>query len=178
MNNKNLTRIIKLQIVKDLITGFGYYTEFILHETSYNVKLSYDEYSDLANNMSLLTNSIIKPEDLMKSDDEKSNELLDLYSNLNVSYKLLNDTYGLSKDQSELLFKKLDETLLRNPQYYVFIPSLCDLIQQYILNNISKQVLINNFVMYNLNGSKTVFNKKLFYKIFYMVLNEFDKYIK
>ncbi|TXG85757.1 MAG: hypothetical protein E6R13_01715 [Spirochaetes bacterium] len=168
-------RILNLQLVYDIVTAFGHYTEFNLYKKSYNINTEYKDVEKLTPILSFITQTEINTSDLIQSEDEKINNLLNAYVNLEESYKKLKQ-YNLSKTKAKKIFKKLNKTILISPQYYLSIPHNCFYLKHYILNNITKNELINNFILFGFNNNKQM-HPKIFYKIYTNVLNEYKKCI-
>ena len=164
-------RLIKLQLVHDIVVGLGHFIEFNLYKKAYDKSLKYGDAENVSIILSFITNKKVLPEELIRSKDEQSNMLLDSFLNLKNSYSILKK-YGITKLQATKLFRKLQKTLLKLPDYYLSIPHNCEYLKYYILNLIDKETLIDNFILLNITGKHEKMNRLVFYKLYSNVLEE------
>lgn len=170
-----MDKLYNLFLVSNIVETFGYYTEFKLYEES----IKYEENIENIENISHLINIIsvdnISISNIIKTKDEKTNDLIDSYTKLNDSIKMLKEKYNLDKDTITKIFETLEkETILSNTAYYLSIPICCNNLILYIIGDITKEDLLKKFVLLSLNGKHKLMDKRIFYKTYTKVLDIYN----
>jgi hypothetical protein len=174
MNSKNnkFSKVINLHIVEVLTRVFGYYVEFKLYEKSLKYTTTYKEAENLSGLISFIMQNEVKPSDLISSEDEKVDQLLESYLKLKSGYIELKQL-GLTKKQSNKIFTKLSKTMLKIPTYYLSIPMNCKLLSAYINGVIDKKYLEERFVTISILGKHEITKPRTFYRIYSNVLENY-----
>jgi hypothetical protein len=177
MSIKNYKRIINLTIVGRIVDAYGKYEDFKLAKRAIEFQTSYQEAEKISEIISLVTKKEISPSELIFTEDEKVNDIIDKYNDLKKSYADLK-SIGISKKNSNKIFSALSKTILKLPEYFVSVPRNCTLLSSYICGEIDNSLLEKNFIKISILGNHEIMNRRIFYKIYNSVLEEYQKTIK
>lgn len=116
----------RIEIVYIIIEAFGYYQEVNIYKNVMKCSQDYDSCEKAANMINMIFNQDVKPTELMNTEDELSNKLLDSYKGLTDSLKCLpsaNYPYEKEDIMAVLAYLYHHNSLLRMKcyDYYVFM---------------------------------------------------------
>lgn len=157
-----------------LIELFGIKVEFELYEEVLKLNSTYEDYEDLSSLISFIMKKDVTPSDLMTTEDETINKLIDLYEKKKEMYDTIKKVFGVDKTEVDDLMNKIDEKLflLKLPQYYLSYPLILRKIVSY--NIFGNDNLMNEIGILKLTGGLDPIDKNSFNKI----INMFDDIIK
>jgi hypothetical protein len=178
MELRKTKRIGNLFVVKEITQAYGNYIEFKLFEKLFKQQLDYKSAEGLAKILSFITSKDVLPDELLHTEDETANNLIDKYNKLKESYLNLKNSLGLSQKAANKIFAQLSKSIVKMPTHYVIIPRNCDVLTYYILGLIDREELKNNFIVLCLTGNHKPMKPRVFYHIYSDVLKSYQQIAK
>ena len=158
-----------LLLYSHIIEHLGIKIEFELYEELIKFEYNYEDYENLSEIISIITKEEINPSDLITTEDENGNKLIDLYHKMNESYEYLKKEFNINDDKLNDITNDLINNipLLKMPHYYLSFPHIFKIIYNGDFN-------INQIGIINLSGEKDPVNKNLFFKILNQLRNSLN----
>lgn len=154
--SKKIRLIKRIYILKEFVNATENFINLKLYENLYKSNLSYNSAEKLATLCSFIKGETVDATEFLLSNNEKENGILDNYLLLKNSYKRLK-VLGFNKKMSNSIIKKLKKhTLLKYPNYIVSLEYICNVLLNYIMNNIDKKTCEKNIFIITLSGKKNI----------------------
>lgn len=139
----------------------GYYTEFKLYKRVLKMGSSYSNAENLSELASFVVGRDVPPSELMISEEEKYNEIIDKYADLEKGFEGLS-FYNISKKEAKKLLKNFKRGLLSMPHYYYSMPYIFRYIVLYRIGEYTYEEIAPNLSIINLGGGKDLLPVKTF----------------